>query len=378
MRVLVVALFLVPPTLTVATQEAGFSVFSVGGNRLLSFASQKSLSSWEPLIVHLPFAVNLFSTAAVSEQGVFVATNVTVVAFHNGSAFVAARMPCSAPRCLFSSVISIPGTKVRCCFCTWDDPNCAFTHHYMKSTKQRVAVVIVKPQTTALLLSDDGGRTWSWTADLPDNGEVGLGSFPIIAFSSRFGLLCHRMRYPRSTFYRSLDGGKTWSIVPFHQPTLTITQIAVINATHAIATGYPSLSSPVSGMMSSDAGATWFPLNMPPGSGTPWSPEVMAIAVIDSSTWAVATSVGQVWRTADSAATWELVYGNASLGVTFDGLAYVPEWNALLAKGAGGNVPVVVSFDGGKRGTWQTLDAGPFGGLALGCVVGSSVPHTGV
>jgi hypothetical protein len=142
--------------------------------------------------------------------------------------------------------------------------------------------------------SEDGGFTWSWTNNIAPPPPYGLVQYPVVAFGQGgLGIVATGgYLWNAPVALRSLDGGGVWRPIPLPG---RVSAVAVINATHALATGF----------ISSDSGSSWHHLNMPPFVGS-----VTAITVINATTWAIATGrvpwvveYGQIWRTTNAAAT---------------------------------------------------------------------------
>ncbi len=104
--------------------------------------------------------------------------------------------------------------------------------------------------TKTLLLSHDGGRTWSTAGTAPRGGQVaGLGAasthtFIVAAVSGAW------------YFYRTSDGGRTWTTVfTDSEAGAPITDLGFTDPSHGVAV-LPSMPNPEL-LVSSDAGVTW-------------------------------------------------------------------------------------------------------------------------
>jgi photosystem II stability/assembly factor-like uncharacterized protein len=148
----------------------------------------------------------------------------------------------------------------------------------------------------ALYYSEDGGQTWTRTADAGVLGSTYSAAFdpatPSVAYAGASGGVA-----------RSTDSGKTWSSASSGLPQSRVPCL-VVDAAHPGTV----LACTISGIFrTTDSGASWVPF----GTGLPSGKEIDALSVDpgNSQTLLAATSYDTVFRSTDGGATWAHVAG---------------------------------------------------------------------
>lgn len=185
---------------------------------------------------------------------------------------------------------------------------------------------LITHQSGEVLRTDDGGRSWTRTADLPD------GYLETVRFTdAEHGWLCG----DEGRLFRSEDGGVTWERVspPWNGPALG--SVHFFDRDRGFAAGFDPLTAEGRLWTTSDGGATW--QARPEGTATLWTD---ALAVDGEEAWVGGR--GRLLHTAHGGAAWralELPAKLAPRGVAFRGRFGVV---------AGSEGRVAVSWDRGE------------------------------
>lgn len=143
-----------------------------------------------------------------------------------------------------------------------------------------------------------------------------------------------------------MDDGQTWNCTYSH-PAQTITKVAAFNASLVLVAGCAANgSNETFALISTDTAQTWTRVALPNAA----LGAIHGIVLLDAETWLLATSDGEIWRTANAASSWNRTF--AALNISWSDLAYSLQWEVVLAVGNDLNKTagiLALSLDGGTE-----------------------------
>ncbi len=197
---------------------------------------------------------------------------------------------------------------------TWSETGERYTAPSFAS--EQVAIAI--RSSGQIARSTDAGQTW--TVVYNQLGAVSLASSTMA--TANVGLVVGN----NGLILRTTDGGLSWATVP-SGATLALKTVHCLTATVCLTGGYPAATL----LRSTDAGATWSPVNIQLLSGSAF---IRGFARISDTIAMIATD-SELQRSTDGGQTWTRVYTSvlgSQLGVSFNaaGIGIVVGYDSIL------------------------------------------------